>query len=164
MPFILTVPPQEASGALKAEYARIESTRGGIGNIFRITSLHPGSMGPHLDLYQELHFGESPGIGFEARLVLRHFARQLLQLREGAIEHFAQRLEARVQPHRGVQRALSGTELAEGADLLPVDRVGEVARMQPQLLDVRETTRLVCQALVLPFDQLRLVDILDDVA
>jgi len=60
MPFIQTVPAEQATGKLKEEYARAEKDRGALANVWKITSLHPGALSAHLDLYEEVHFGESP--------------------------------------------------------------------------------------------------------
>lgn len=60
MAWIRVVPPGEATGRLKEEYQRAESERGALAHVHTITSLHPGMLGIHLDLYNEVHFGESP--------------------------------------------------------------------------------------------------------
>lgn len=69
MPFIRTVRPEEATGALKKEYERVEEARGAIGNVWKVQSLHPESIGAHLALYQEVHFGEGPLSRRERELV-----------------------------------------------------------------------------------------------
>lgn len=69
MPFIPMVPLNEAKGALKEEYARIEKERGAVATIFRVTGTHPGVTTLHLDLYQALVYGESPLSRRERELV-----------------------------------------------------------------------------------------------
>lgn len=58
--FIQTTPPEQATGKLKAEYERATADRGALANIWKVTSLHPGSITAHLNLYEEVHFAESP--------------------------------------------------------------------------------------------------------
>ena len=69
MPFIRVVRPEEATGALQKEYERVQETRGAIGNVWKVQSLHPESLGAHLALYQEIHFGEGPLSRRERELV-----------------------------------------------------------------------------------------------
>lgn len=69
MAWIRTVPPSEATGALKDEYERAIKERGALANIHTVTSLHPGMLSAHLDLYQEVHFAESPLSRRERELV-----------------------------------------------------------------------------------------------
>lgn len=69
MPFIPATPPQDATGSLKEEYARIEKERGAVGTIFRVTGAHPGVTGLHLDLYKEVVYGDSPLSRRERELV-----------------------------------------------------------------------------------------------
>ena len=69
MAWIPVIPPTEASGKLKEEYERAVRERGGLANIFTVTSLHPGVLDCHLSLYEELQFGESPLSRRERELV-----------------------------------------------------------------------------------------------
>lgn len=69
MAWIRVVPPSEATGTLKEEYARAVNERGALANIHSVTSLHPGVLGAHLDLYEKVHFGDSPLSRRERELV-----------------------------------------------------------------------------------------------
>ena len=69
MAWIPVVPPAEASGKLKQEYDRAVKERGALANIHAITSLHPGDLSAHLDLYETIHVGESPLSRRERELV-----------------------------------------------------------------------------------------------
>ena len=60
MAFIRKVDPQDATGTLRDEYARIEKERGAVGDIFAVTGQHPGVPSAHLALYSEVHFADSP--------------------------------------------------------------------------------------------------------
>lgn len=60
MTFIQTVAPEQATGTLKDAYAKATADRGALANIWKVTSLHPGSIRAHLNLYEEVHFAESP--------------------------------------------------------------------------------------------------------
>jgi uncharacterized peroxidase-related enzyme len=60
MAFIRKVEPQDATGALRDEYSRIDKARGAVGDIFTVTGQHPGVPGAHLALYEAIHFAESP--------------------------------------------------------------------------------------------------------
>lgn len=76
MAWIRVVPPGEATGRLKEEYQRAESERGALAHVHTITSLHPGMLGIHLDLYNEVHFGESPLSRRERELIATVVSRQ----------------------------------------------------------------------------------------
>ncbi len=58
MPFIRTVLPDEAEGALKDVYTSIAGARGSIAHIHQISSLDPAFMQGHLDFYMTLMFGK----------------------------------------------------------------------------------------------------------
>lgn len=76
MAWIPVVPPTEASGKLKEEYDRVLKERGAIGNVFAITSLHPGIMREHLDLYEEIQFAEGPISRRERELIATVVSRE----------------------------------------------------------------------------------------
>ncbi|MFA5862857.1 MAG: peroxidase-related enzyme [Candidatus Thermoplasmatota archaeon] len=76
MPWIPSVKPEDATGALKQEYARIAEARGAVGDIFSVTGLHPGVPSAHLALYQELHFGEGPLSRRERELIATVVSRE----------------------------------------------------------------------------------------
>jgi len=59
MAFIPCVDENEASGELKEIYDAIRGGRGGVGNILKIQSLNPPTLGAHFDLYKTLMFGQS---------------------------------------------------------------------------------------------------------
>lgn len=59
MAWIRVVPEREATGTLKTEYERAVKERGALANIHSVTSLRPGVLSAHLDLYEKVHFGES---------------------------------------------------------------------------------------------------------
>lgn len=69
MTWIRVIPPADATGALKAEYERAQKERGAIANVFTITSLHPGALAAHLDLYETVHFADGPLSRRERELV-----------------------------------------------------------------------------------------------
>lgn len=76
MPFIRIVRPEEATGDLKKQYERVAQARGAVGNVWKATSLHPESIGAHLSLYQEVHFGEGPLSRRERELVATVVSRE----------------------------------------------------------------------------------------
>lgn len=76
MAWIKVVPPADASGQLKEEYDRTTKERGAIGNIFAVTSLHPGAISAHLDLYETVHFSESPLSRRERELIATVVSRE----------------------------------------------------------------------------------------
>ena len=76
MAWIRTVPPGEASGKLKQEYERAEKERGALAHMHTITSLHPGILGIHLDLYGETHFSEGPLSRRERELIATVVSRE----------------------------------------------------------------------------------------
>jgi uncharacterized peroxidase-related enzyme len=76
MPFIRIVRPEEADGRLREEYERAQRERGAVASLWRATSLHPGILDVHLDLYQEVHFGESPLSRRERELVATVVSRE----------------------------------------------------------------------------------------
>jgi uncharacterized peroxidase-related enzyme len=51
--------PASADGALAEAYARIQSTRGQVGNVLKVHGTRPAAMLAHLDLYRELMFTKS---------------------------------------------------------------------------------------------------------
>jgi len=59
MAWIEVVPPDEASGELRAAYEEIRERRGKLSNIMAIQSLNPKMIGPHLDLYMAIMFERS---------------------------------------------------------------------------------------------------------
>lgn len=76
MPFIRVIRPEEATGDLKKQYELVAKTRGAVGNVWKATSLHPASIGAHLTLYQEVHFGEGPLSRRERELVATVVSRE----------------------------------------------------------------------------------------
>lgn len=76
MAWIRVVPPKEATGTLKREYARAVQERGALANIHAVTSLHPGILDAHLSLYEEIHFAESPLSRRERELVATVVSRE----------------------------------------------------------------------------------------
>jgi len=69
MAWIRVVPPSEASGVVKEEYERAVKERGALANIHTVTSLHPGVLAAHLDLYERIHFSEGPLTRRERELI-----------------------------------------------------------------------------------------------
>lgn len=69
MAWIRVVPPAEATGTLKQEYDRAVKDRGALANIHAVTSLNPGILSAHLDLYEKVHFADSPLSRRERELV-----------------------------------------------------------------------------------------------
>lgn len=59
MAWIPTIPPHEADGELRAAYEKVGRARGRIAEIFRVSSVNPGTMSQHLDFYVALMFGPS---------------------------------------------------------------------------------------------------------
>lgn len=57
---ISTIEPEDAEEVLAAAYARVAGARGKISEIWKMHSLHPELIGPHLDLYTEIMFRSSP--------------------------------------------------------------------------------------------------------
>ncbi|HEX2021892.1 MAG TPA: peroxidase-related enzyme [Candidatus Thermoplasmatota archaeon] len=76
MAWIRIVPRDQASGKLAEEYQRVERERGALANIFMATSLHPGVLDAHLDLYEAIHFGESPLSRRERELIATVVSRE----------------------------------------------------------------------------------------
>ena len=76
MAWIRVVPPSEATGKLKDEYARAEKERGAVAHMHAITSLHPGALDAHLSLYEEIHFAEGPLSRRERELIATVVSRE----------------------------------------------------------------------------------------
>lgn len=76
MAWIRVVPPAEATGTLKAEYARAEKERGALAHMHTITSLHPGALDAHLDIYDAVHFAEGPLSRRERELIATVVSRE----------------------------------------------------------------------------------------
>lgn len=60
MAWIRTITPEEATGALKAEYDAAVKRAGRVWNIVRIKSLNPPALKASLAFYRTLMFGQSP--------------------------------------------------------------------------------------------------------
>lgn len=76
MAWIEVVPPGDATGELKQEYDRAVKERGALANIHSVTSLHPGILNAHLDLYEAVHFSESPLTRRERELIATVVSRE----------------------------------------------------------------------------------------
>jgi uncharacterized peroxidase-related enzyme len=76
MAWIKGVPPAEATGQLKQEYERAVKERGALANIHAVTSLHPGVLAGHLDLYESIHFSDSPLSRRERELIATVVSRE----------------------------------------------------------------------------------------
>lgn len=59
MPYIRTIPPEEADGLLEREYEKAERRAGRIYNVLRIQSLNPRVMAASIGLYQALMLAPS---------------------------------------------------------------------------------------------------------
>ncbi len=59
MPWIKTIPPEDADGELARLYGTIASARGGVAEIHQIQSLNARAMLAHLELYKRVMFGRS---------------------------------------------------------------------------------------------------------
>ncbi len=59
MAWIRTIAPEEATGALKAEYDRALRRAGRLWNILRLQSLNPGALKASTGLYLAVMYGES---------------------------------------------------------------------------------------------------------
>ncbi|MCK6483696.1 MAG: carboxymuconolactone decarboxylase family protein [Phycisphaerae bacterium] len=60
MPWIRTIPDDEAAGPLKAQYDAAYRRAGRVYNIVRVMSLNPAAMDASMALYRALMFGPSP--------------------------------------------------------------------------------------------------------
>jgi len=60
MPYIETIQPENAEGALKDIYDNLVKTRGKVAEVHKIQSLNPESIVNHMDLYMTIMFGRSP--------------------------------------------------------------------------------------------------------
>lgn len=69
MSWIQTIEPEDADASLRIAYNVVANARGGIANILKIHSLHPGVMTAHLELYRELMFGPSELSRVERELI-----------------------------------------------------------------------------------------------
>lgn len=69
MPYIKTIPHDEAEGELKAIYDDLIEKRGQLANVFQIQSLNPATIVQHMDLYMTVMFGKSP---------LRRYQREMM--------------------------------------------------------------------------------------
>lgn len=69
MPYIQTIPYDQASGELKSIYDDLISKRGKLAGVHMIQSLNPKSIIAHMDLYMNVMFGKSP---------LRRYQREML--------------------------------------------------------------------------------------
>ena len=59
MPFVRTIPPEEAEGELREIYRAIGGVRGGIADIHQVQSLNPRALQAHLELYKAIVFQRS---------------------------------------------------------------------------------------------------------
>jgi uncharacterized peroxidase-related enzyme len=59
MPYIKVIPPEEATGELKAEYEEAVSRAGHVFHILRIQSLNPAVLHAGVQLYLAMMKGES---------------------------------------------------------------------------------------------------------
>jgi uncharacterized peroxidase-related enzyme len=59
MPWIDTVPPERAYGALADLYRAIAGARGGVAEVHQVQSLNPKAMAAHLELYKAVVFQRS---------------------------------------------------------------------------------------------------------
>ncbi len=69
MPYIQTIPYDQASGELKSIYDDLIKKRGKLAGVHMIQSLNPKSIIVHMDLYMNVMFGKSP---------LRRYQREML--------------------------------------------------------------------------------------
>lgn len=60
MPYIATVPPEAATGRLKAQYDQAIARAGRVFNIVSIQSLNPGVLDASIRLYKTLMLGTGP--------------------------------------------------------------------------------------------------------
>ena len=60
MPWIPTVPPNDATGDLKRHYDAAMKRAGRIWNIVRLMSQNPGVLAASMDFYRAVMFGPSP--------------------------------------------------------------------------------------------------------
>ena len=59
MPWIKTIPPEEATGSLKREYDAAIKRAGKVYNIVRIMSLNPATLRASMSMYIAMMHGES---------------------------------------------------------------------------------------------------------
>ena len=59
MPFVRTIPPEEAEGELREIYRAIGGVRGGIADIHQVQSLNPRALQAHLEIYKAIVFQRS---------------------------------------------------------------------------------------------------------
>jgi uncharacterized peroxidase-related enzyme len=59
MTWIRVIDVDEAEGRLREAYEEVVSSRGEVGNILKVHSVHPQVLTAHLHLYRELMFGRS---------------------------------------------------------------------------------------------------------
>jgi uncharacterized peroxidase-related enzyme len=60
MAYIDMIAEEKAEGELKSLYGTYRAPWGGVDNIFKIHSLLPHSLKPHVDLYRSVMFGKGP--------------------------------------------------------------------------------------------------------
>ena len=60
MPYIRTVPPEEATGELKQHYDTAVKRAGRVFNILRLQSLNPKALAASVQLYQTLMLAPGP--------------------------------------------------------------------------------------------------------
>jgi AhpD family alkylhydroperoxidase len=60
MPFIETVGPAEAEGALAEIYRRIAGARGAVAAVHQVQALNPAALEAHFELYKAIMFQPSP--------------------------------------------------------------------------------------------------------
>lgn len=59
MAWIRVVPPNDATGELAEQYARMKDPAGNVANILNVHSLSPAALRTHYDMYRALMFGPS---------------------------------------------------------------------------------------------------------
>lgn len=117
MPWIKTIPYEQAEGELKSLYDHLIQSRGKLAEVHKIQSLNPKALQRHMELYMELLYGSSP---------LRRYQRELLGVVTSAknccsycVQHHAAALLHFWKEKEKVQQVIQG----HYGSLAPIDRL-----------------------------------------
>lgn len=75
MPFLDYVKREEATGAVKEEYAQLEEIVGFVPSMTQVMSLKPDTMAAHQNLFRTLFYGPSNLTRADRELVVTHVSR-----------------------------------------------------------------------------------------
>ena len=120
MPYIKTIPVDQADETLEKVYKNLIKTRGKIAEIHKIQSLNPEALVAHMELYMAIMFGKSP---------LKRYQREMI----GVVTSAANRCEYCINHHEQALLAYWKDE----------EKTAKLVKNRSEL-DLSETDRLLC--------------------